>query len=177
MSKYFLVLQTVNKTVNDFTSKSANLLTMKRNYSEPKIYTGGVDVTQWNKLTSKQKKEALEKDWFIYYSIRDEETGKLKKMPHVKAGVNRYHTKEERFEYLKTVKSALLFLLEKGLNPYKDNDLSNLNLKNEIPFRPNAILFFLDLKFWISDQTKTIIKFLIWGVLFVHFFEIFWVLF
>ncbi|MCU4188625.1 site-specific integrase [Flavobacterium sp. HXWNR29] len=131
MSKYFLVLQTVNETVNDFTSKSTNLLTMKRIYSEPKISTGGVDITQWNKLSTKQKKEALEKDWFIYYSFRDEKTGKLKRMPHVKAGVNRYHTKEERFEYLKTVKSALLFLLEKGLNPYKDNDLSNLDLKLE----------------------------------------------
>lgn len=124
MSKYFLALQTVNKTVNDFTSKSANLLTMKRNYSEPKIFTGGVDVTQWNKLTSKQKKEALDKDWFVYYSFRDEKTGKLARMPHVKAGANRYHTKEERHEYLKTIKSALAFLLEKGLNPFEDNDLS-----------------------------------------------------
>ena len=124
MSKYFLVLQTVNETVNDFTSKSANLLTMKRNYSEPKIFTGGVDVTQWNKLTSKQKKEALDKDWFVYYSFRDEKTGKLARMPHVKAGANRYHTKEERHEYLKTIKSALVFLLEKGLNPFEDNDLS-----------------------------------------------------
>ena len=134
MSKYFLVLQTVNKTVNDFTSKSANLLTMKRNYSEPKIYTGGVDVTQWNKLTSKQKKEALEKDWFIYYSFRDEKTGKLKRMPHVKAGANRYHTKEERFEYLKVMKKALLALLEKGLNPYEDNTakIIELNLQPNI---------------------------------------------
>lgn len=131
MSKYFLVLQTVNKTVNDFTSQSSNLLTMKRNYSEPKIYTGGVDITQWNKLTSKQKKEALEKDWFVYYGFRDEKTGKLKRMPHVKAGANRFHTKEERFKYLQTIKSALLFLLEKGLNPYKENDLSNLNLTVE----------------------------------------------
>jgi hypothetical protein len=29
MSKYFLALQTVNETVNDFTSKSLNLLMMK----------------------------------------------------------------------------------------------------------------------------------------------------
>lgn len=132
MSKYFLVLQTVNKTVNDFTSKSANLLTMKRNYSEPKIYTGGVDVTQWNKLTSKQKKEALEKDWFIYYGFRDEKTGKLKRMPHVKAGVNRYHTKDERLEYLKVMKKALEALLEKGLNPYEDNTtkIFELNLQS-----------------------------------------------
>ena len=128
MSKYFLVLQTVNKTVNDFTSKSANLLTMKRNYSEPKIYTGGVDVTQWNKLTSKQKKEALEKDWFIYYGFRDEKTGKLKRMPHVKAGANRYHTKDERLEYLKVMKKALEVILEKGLNPYEDNTAKIIEL-------------------------------------------------
>ena len=127
MSKYFLALQTVNKTVNDFSLNSINLHAMKKNYSEPKIYTGGVDIAQWNKLNNKEKKQALEKDWFVYYSFRDTTTGKLKRMPHVKAGANRYHNKNERFEYLKTIKKALHYLLEKGLNPYEDNDLCKLN--------------------------------------------------
>jgi len=131
MSKYFLVLQTVNKTVNDFPSKSIHLLTMRRNYSEPKIYTGGVDISQWNKLTNGQKREALKKDWFVYYSFRNPKTGKLKRMPYVKAGANRYNTKEERYEFLKTIKNALIFLLDKGLNPYEDNDLKALNEKLE----------------------------------------------
>lgn len=129
MSKYFLVLQTVNETVNDFTIKSINLLPMKRNYSEPKIFTGGVEIAKWSKLSSKEKKEALEKDWFIYYSFRDKQSGKLKRMPHVKAGANRHHTKEKRFEYLKAIKNALVYLLEQGLNPYEDNDLSVLGEK------------------------------------------------
>ena len=77
-------------------------------------------------------KEALEKDWFIYYGFRDEKTGKLKRMPHVKAGVNRYHTKDERLEYLKVMKKALEALLEKGLNPYEDNTtkIFELNLQS-----------------------------------------------
>ena len=58
MSNYFLVLQTVNDTVHDFTLKSVNLLSMKKNYSEPKISTGGIKISEWNKLSSKQKKEA-----------------------------------------------------------------------------------------------------------------------
>lgn len=122
MSKYFLVLQTVNDTVNDFTLKSVNLLSMKKNYSEPKISTGGIKISEWNKLSSKQKKEALEKDWFVYYSFRSKIDGKLKRMPFVKAGANRFKTKEERYEYLKTLKDALEYLLKKGLNPYEDND-------------------------------------------------------
>ena len=71
MSLSFLLLRTVNATVN--------VLTMKLNYSEPKIFTGGVDSSTWSSLTSQQKKTALSKDWFVYFSFRNPETGKLKK--------------------------------------------------------------------------------------------------
>jgi hypothetical protein len=76
----FLLLQNVNETVNN--------LSLKLDYSEPKIYTGGVDVSSWSSLTKTQQKEALSKSWFIYYSFRNPKTGRLKTEPHIKAGVN-----------------------------------------------------------------------------------------
>ena len=76
MSISFLLLRSVNATVNVFT--------MKLNYSEPKIYTGGVDISSWSKLSKSEKEAALSKDWFVYFSFRNPETGKLKKQPFIK---------------------------------------------------------------------------------------------
>ena len=89
MPKYFVILHTVNETVNDFSKIKHNLTLMKTRFSTPKIFTGGVDIRHWNKLSAKEKKEALSKEWFVYYSFRDDKSGKLKRMPHVKGGANR----------------------------------------------------------------------------------------
>lgn len=132
MSKYFLFLQTVNDTVNDLGCISCKNIVMRKNFSEPKLFTGGININEWKTLNKKQKDEALAKDWFLYYSFRDKQSGKLKRMPHVKAGVNRFKTMQERISHLKTLKNALLYLLEKGLNPYEDNDLSILDTPKEV---------------------------------------------
>ena len=110
-----LLLHTVNTSVNVFD--------MKLNFSEPKIYTGGIKISEWSKLTKSEKEKALKKDWFVYYSFRDPETLKLKRQPHIKAGVNKLKTKRERIAFLKTMKEALLKLLQAGFSPYKDNTL------------------------------------------------------
>ncbi|QXP71278.1 tyrosine-type recombinase/integrase [Polaribacter sp. R2A056_3_33] len=124
MSISFLLLRTVNATVN--------VLPMKLNYSEPKIYTGGVPISSWSKLSLQEKKVALSKDWFVYFSYRNPETGKLKKQPFIKAGVNKLKTKRERFAFLKTMQKALLQLLDYGFNPYEDNsDLESAFLGQE----------------------------------------------
>ena len=94
---------------------------MKMNYSEPKIFTGGVDISAWSKLNSTDKRVALSKDWFVYFSYRDPKTGKLKKQPFIKAGANKLKTKPERYSFLKTMQQALLELLQYGFNPYEDN--------------------------------------------------------
>ena len=52
-------------------------------------------------------------------------------MPNVKAGANSFKTKKERYNYLKVIQSQLLQLLELGLNPYEDNDLTVLQKNNE----------------------------------------------
>lgn len=94
---------------------------MKLNYSEPKIFTGGVNISLWSTLKKAQQKEALAKDWFVYFYFRESKTGKLKRQPHIKAGVNKFKTKADRVKFLKTIQRNLLMLLEAGFNPYEDN--------------------------------------------------------
>ncbi|MDO6740087.1 MULTISPECIES: tyrosine-type recombinase/integrase [Polaribacter] len=94
---------------------------MKLNYSEPKIYTGGVDISLWSKLSVKEKKASLEKPWYVYFSFRNSKTNKLERQPNIKAGANKLKTKGERYAFLRTMQQALLELLEYGFNPYQDN--------------------------------------------------------
>ncbi|WP_233188660.1 tyrosine-type recombinase/integrase [Tenacibaculum sp. SG-28] len=94
---------------------------MKLNFSEPKIYTGGVLISEWSKLSRTQQKQALSKDWFLYYSFRDPKTKRLKRQPHIKAGVNKFKTKKERISFLMTLQKALVELLKAGFDPYQDN--------------------------------------------------------
>jgi integrase len=110
-----LLLHAVHETVHVFA--------MKLHYSEPKIYTGGVALSDWSKLTLQEKKEALKKPWYIYFSFRNPKTGKLERQPNIKAGVNKLKTKRERYAFLTTMQQALLQLLQYGFDPYKDNSV------------------------------------------------------
>lgn len=111
MSSFFLLLQKVHDTVHD--------LPMKLNYSEPKIFTGGVDISKWSKLTYKEKKNALSKSWYVYYSFRNPKTGKLVRQTNIKAGVNLYKSKKTRYHILKQLKESISFILSNGYNPYE----------------------------------------------------------
>ncbi|AOR28705.1 integrase [Formosa sp. Hel1_33_131] len=129
------ILKTVHGTVHDF-----DKVKPKRKYSEPKIYTGGVDVSKWNKLSKEEQKKALSKQWYLYYSYRNPETGKLERQDNIKDG-NYYKTKEERLEFLETLKRNLSRLLKQGYNPFDDTkDVE------EIMSVENAIEFALDIK-------------------------------
>ncbi len=114
MSQILIFLQRVHENVHVFA--------MKANYSEPKIFTGGIDVSQWKKLDKTQQDAALKKDWYVYYSFRNPSTQKLQRQPNIKAGANKYKTFQERMQYLKKVQQNLVLLLQKGYNPYKNND-------------------------------------------------------
>jgi integrase len=113
MSSFFLLLQRVHDKVHD----SA----MKLNYSEPKIFTGGVDITSWSKLSAKDKKTALSKSWYIYYSFRNPTTGKLVRQTSIKAGANLYKDKKSRYYILTQLKESLVYVLSQGFNPYENN--------------------------------------------------------
>ncbi|WP_147676276.1 tyrosine-type recombinase/integrase [Algibacter pacificus] len=113
MSSIFLLLQKVHENVHDFP--------MKVNFSDPKIYTGGVDIRSWSKLTKKEKKSALAKPWYVYYSFRNPKTNRLERQTNIKGGVNKYTDKRSRHHILKMMVKSLSIVLEEGFNPYQDN--------------------------------------------------------
>ena len=123
MSTISILLQAVHVSVHD--------LPMKTNYSEPKIFTGGVEFSQWNKLSKQEQNDAISKDWYVYYSVRNPETGKFCRQPNIKQEANRIKIANERFQYLKTIQQDLSFILKKGYSPYKDNtELTNKYFTN-----------------------------------------------
>ncbi len=85
---------------------SAYDLSLKRNFSNPKIYTANGD---------------LKKRWYVYFSFRDPKTGKLKRLTPFYGNANKYKTKEERMEVLCMYRKTLLKLLKQGYNPFSDN--------------------------------------------------------
>jgi hypothetical protein len=46
-----------------------------------------------------EQSTALSKDWYVYYKFIDDSTGKLKRMPNIKAGANRYKTKRKSYRF------------------------------------------------------------------------------
>ncbi|TLF47121.1 tyrosine-type recombinase/integrase [Maribacter aurantiacus] len=114
MSNISLLLLKVHENVHVFN--------MKLNFSEPKIYTGGVNIDDWPRLTKEQRKKAMEKQWYLYYRYRNPETGKLVKQTHIKGGANRYKDKRSRYHILKQLQQALSIVLHEGYNPYDKNN-------------------------------------------------------
>jgi integrase len=106
------ILRAVHDTVHTLPMKMFN---------EPKIYTGGIDVTAWNDLSKKEKQSALNKRWYVYYSFRDPETNNLKRQPNLHLSANRLTTKTERLRKLEYIKLEIQLLLRAGYNPYEEN--------------------------------------------------------
>lgn len=90
----------------DIEYESAYDLTKPKNFSEPKIYTAKGD---------------LKKRWYVYFSFRDPENGKLKRLTPIYGKANSYKTTEERLEVLTVYRKTLLKLLKEGFNPFEDN--------------------------------------------------------
>ena len=124
MSSIFLLLQNVYENVHD--------LPMKLIYSEPKIFTGGIDIRLWNKLSKSEKNKALSKDWYVYYSFRNPKTGKLVRQPNIKGGANLYKDKRNRYFILNIIQQSALIVLREGFNPYNDNTTLKAYLENKI---------------------------------------------
>lgn len=87
--------------------ESAYDLSLKKEFSIPKIYTANND---------------LSKRWYVYFSFRNPDTGKLKRQTPIYGDANKYKTKEERLAVLSILRQVLLKLLKQGFSPYKDNE-------------------------------------------------------
>ncbi|WP_274473920.1 tyrosine-type recombinase/integrase [Mangrovimonas aestuarii] len=81
-------------------------LSLKKKYSKPKIYTAKGD---------------LSKRWYVYFSYRDPQSGKLKMQTPFYGEANKYKTKEERLAALGIYSKVISKLLSEGYNPYGDN--------------------------------------------------------
>lgn len=100
--------------------ESAYDLTIKRKYSDPKIYSAKGD---------------LKKRWYVYFSFRDPKSGRMKRQTPFYGIANTFKTKEDRLSVLVTYRKVLLRLLKQGYDPYADNtDLHNsLRAKAKAP--------------------------------------------
>jgi len=78
----------------------------KRKFSTPKIFDADGDLSQ---------------RWYVYFSYRNPETGKMKRMNNIYGGANRLKTKAERYSVLNLYKKRLLRFLKQGYNPFEDN--------------------------------------------------------
>ena len=78
----------------------------KKSYSTPKIYTAS---------------DNLEKRWYVYFSFRNPETGKLDRQQNIYGTANRHKSKTSRKAMLTVYRKRLIKLLKEGYNPYKDN--------------------------------------------------------
>ncbi|WP_338731553.1 tyrosine-type recombinase/integrase [Mangrovimonas cancribranchiae] len=98
--------------------ESAYDLSLKKEFSTPKIYTANND---------------LSKRWYVYFSFRNPETGKLKRQTPIYGEANKYKTKEERLAVLTILRQVLQKLLRQGYNPYQDNETLYLGSKDKHP--------------------------------------------
>jgi integrase len=118
MSSFYAILRAVHD--------NAHILPMKQ-FSKPKVYTGGVDIDKWDTLTSEQKEKALSKRWYIYFSYRHPKTKKLTQQKRAHWRANEWKSKEERLEYLRRVQIKIEAALNLGFNPYLDNQPLHYN--------------------------------------------------
>jgi hypothetical protein len=81
-------------------------LPMKKNFSSPKLYTAGGD---------------LSKRWYVYFSYRNPKTGRLKRVTPFYGEAHKYKTKEDRLFVLSAYRKKILELLKKGYNPFENN--------------------------------------------------------
>jgi integrase len=82
-------------------------LTVKKNYSIPKIYTASGD---------------LKKRWYVYFSYRNPKTGRLKRITPFYGEAHKYKSKEDRLFVLSAYRKKILELLKAGFNPFDEND-------------------------------------------------------
>ena len=110
----------------------SNTNKMKKKYTIS-LYTGGIDIKDWEILTKAEKTKALKKPWCLVWYFRNPKTDLLERQTNYKGGVNRLRTMSLRYDFLKTCKKALKENIIGGWSPYDDNqDNFELNESKEI---------------------------------------------
>ncbi|WP_395043174.1 tyrosine-type recombinase/integrase [Flavobacterium sp.] len=99
-------------------------LSFKKQYSEPKIYDAGGD---------------LSKRWYVYYSFRNPETDKLERQTPIYEGINTLKTYRERKKAITILRLSVKGILETGnFNPFIDTNsvdqVQKLNIIDSVNF-------------------------------------------
>ncbi|MAB47592.1 MAG: integrase [Flavobacteriaceae bacterium] len=87
----------------------------RRKFTTPKIYDANGDLKQ---------------RWYVYFSYRNPETGKMKRMKNIYGNANRFKTKADRYRILGLYKQRLTRFLKHGYNPFEDNTQLHLQKTN-----------------------------------------------
>lgn len=118
MSKISIFLQSAYANAYD--------LKIKPNYSTPKIYNAGGDLT---------------KRWYVYYSFKNPETGKMERQDPIYADVNRlFKTLSTRTKAINILRDAVEDILKAGFSPMaKKIDFSKI-FENLKIFNPGLVL-------------------------------------
>lgn len=82
------------------------------------FFTGGGDIENWGKLSKEQKKEKLLKEWYVFWSFANPETGLMERQNNIKYGINIHKTKAKRLEAMQEIKKYLVRLFKTGYSPF-----------------------------------------------------------
>lgn len=103
---FMLNFKTLIESEYESAYESAYDLSLKPQFSTPKIYTAKGDLKQ---------------RWYVYFSYRNTESGKLVRQTPFYGNANTYKTKEDRMAVLSIYRKIIYKYLKAGYNPYLDN--------------------------------------------------------
>jgi len=109
---------------------SAYEMPQKKLYSEPKIFDHGGDPA---------------KRWYVYFSFRNPDSGKMERQPTVDTGINQYKTLTEKRAAAEVCRRSLSGILKQGLyNPFTDED-AHVDEEKKLTVK-DAVAFVLKIK-------------------------------
>ena len=78
---------------------------------------------RWSDLTKTQKKEALSKEWYVRWSYRNPETGKMVRQKNIYGNVNSLKNHRSRIALLKHIQENLIIAIQTaGYSPYTQSE-------------------------------------------------------
>lgn len=104
-------------------------MSKEKKYGKPSIYPKILMSKPPSAFSKKQKEQImnLHKRWYVYYSYRHPETGKMVKQPPIYYNVNRkYFDFDEKLKAIKIIRQSVENILKKGFSPYESEENKNL---------------------------------------------------
>jgi len=122
MSKILDILQSEYSSEYFFMSK-------EKKYGKPGIYPKILMSKPPSAFSKKQKEQIMREynRWYVYYSYRHPETGKMVRQPPIYYNVNRkYFDFDEKLKAIKVIRQSVETILKKGFSPYESEENKNL---------------------------------------------------